>query len=372
LLHYLEQGRIEGITPQATVLQSMRASEWWILLSPMFAALYATAYQLKLSIASLWPQLLLALAAVVCLAGYVSLINDLTDREQDVASGKVNRQVNMPRGAVAMLFALCIAPGAVIASTWRHDSILLWLYLASWISFSLYSIPPFRFKARGVFGAVADTSGARLFPTMLLVVLVYRSAGRPVDRIWFATVALWVFCYGLRQTLFHQVVDLENDHDADVRTFAQRYGPVTVQRLVNRLLFPLELAALAGLLWLSTSYVSCAALIFYALLEVWRTRLSGVAPITILSPEGSTHLDINTRQVLFRFYELLLPMAFLTSSCLKHPWDGIILIAHLLIFARGPLHREVEAYMYSLEKFLYPPLPMFSRAGDSRSHKLTS
>jgi 4-hydroxybenzoate polyprenyltransferase len=362
LLHYLEHGRAEGKTPQATVMQSVRASEWWILLSPMFAALYATAYQLKLSILSLWPQLLLALAAIVSLAGYVSLINDLTDREQDVASGKVNHQVNMPRGVVTVLFALCIVPGALIAYVWRHDAILLWLYLAAWISFSLYSIPPFRLKVRGVFGAIADTSGARLFPTMLLVVLTYRSAGRPINPIWFASVAVWVFCYGLRQTLFHQVVDIENDHDADVRTFAQRHGPIVVQRSVNWLLFPLEVAAFAGMLWLSASFVAWSALVLYALLEWWRTRLSGVAPVTILSPEGSTHLDIHTRQVLFRFYELLLPLAFLIASCTEHPWDGIILLAHLLIFTRGPLRREVEAYMYALEKFLYPPLPMFSRS----------
>ena len=372
LLHYLEHGRAEGRTPRATVLQAVRATEWWILLSPMFAAFYATAFLLKLSILSLWPQLLLAMAAIVPGAAYVSLINDLTDRAQDLASGKLNRQLDMPRGLIALLFALCIAPGLVVAFYWRHDPVLLSLYLAAWLAFSLYSIPPFRLKVRGILGAIADTSGARLFPTMLLVVLVYRRAARPIDPIWFATVALWVFCYGLRQTLFHQVMDRDNDDEAGVTTFVQRHGIVAVQRLVNGLIFPLELAAIAGLLWQSASFVAWVFFLLYVLLECWRTRLSNMAPVIIVPSSGSSHLDIHTRQVLFRYYEVFLPLALLISSSLRHPWDVVILIAHGVIFSRDPIRRDVESYLHALERFYYPPQPIFSRTSGAVTRNLKS
>ena len=79
---------------RAKISQTIRTIDWWeYKLSPMFATIYATAFLSNLSIISLWPIFLLALVALVPGAAYVSVINDLTDLRDDLASGKSNRLV---------------------------------------------------------------------------------------------------------------------------------------------------------------------------------------------------------------------------------------------------------------------------------------
>src|SRR2546422_541586 len=111
-----------------------RAHEWWeFKLSPMLATAYATAFLLKISILSLWPMLLLALFAWAVCAAYVSVINDLTDLEDDLASGKVNRLVGKSRLFGAAVLACCIVPGAAVAVYWHDDPLLLAPSLACWV-----------------------------------------------------------------------------------------------------------------------------------------------------------------------------------------------------------------------------------------------
>ncbi|HEX7957960.1 MAG TPA: hypothetical protein VF508_13505, partial [Pyrinomonadaceae bacterium] len=169
------RGRGGGLT------RTVRAAEWWeFKFSPILATAYATAFLLNFSLASLWPALLLALAALVPGAAYVSVINDLTDIEDDLACGKPNRLVGRSRGFVAAVLACCVAPGVAFAFYWRGDPLLLSLYLAAWVAFTLYSLPPARLKVRGMAGLLADACGAHLFPTLLVAVLVFRWGGAPL------------------------------------------------------------------------------------------------------------------------------------------------------------------------------------------------
>src|SRR6185436_15915732 len=160
----------------------IRAGEWWeYKLAPIFAAFYATALTLRVPVISRWSAALTILLALVPGAAYVSVINDLTDRADDLAAGKPNRLAGRSRGLAALLVCVPVAAGLVFAVLWRHDVLLLPLYLAAWLAFSLYSLPPFRWKTRGILGVIADASGAHLFPTLVAVVLTYREAARPVD-----------------------------------------------------------------------------------------------------------------------------------------------------------------------------------------------
>ena len=63
----------------ASLWRAIRASEWWgYKLAPVLGTAYATAYVSKLSMISLWPVVLLTLAALAPCAAYVSVINDVT------------------------------------------------------------------------------------------------------------------------------------------------------------------------------------------------------------------------------------------------------------------------------------------------------
>jgi 4-hydroxybenzoate polyprenyltransferase len=234
----------------ASLLSSLRAGEWWeYKLVPILAMFYATSLTLDASLSRLWSSLLLLLLALVPGAVYVSVINDFTDRTEDLAAGKANRLVGRSSGAIFALLATPVALGLLFVILWRHDTLLLLLYVAAWLSFTLYSVRPFRLKTRGLVGVLADAAGAHLFPTLLAVALAFRMTGRPVDPLWMGTVAVWAFAYGLRGILWHQLKDIENDRAAGVRTFVQRHPIGAVEALAVFVIFPLELIGFTLLLW---------------------------------------------------------------------------------------------------------------------------
>jgi 4-hydroxybenzoate polyprenyltransferase len=304
----------------------IRAVEWWeFKLSPIFATVYATALLLNVSVASLWPLLLLALGALVPGAAYVSVINDLTDIEEDVASGKSNRLVGRSGAFVAVVLACCVLPGVAVAFYWRGDALLLSLYLAAWAAFTLYSVPPFRLKKRGALGLLADASGAHLFPTLVVVVLVFRwRAGAP-DAAWFAAVAVWSLSLGLRGNLWHQLGDRQNDERVGLRTFASRHKITLLQRVGNLFIFPSEVLAFAAMLWLVWSRACVVALVVYLLLECARRVIWGADVVIVVPKERSSIL-------MLEYYEVFFPVALLLASAAAHRWDALVLAAHLLLF----------------------------------------
>ncbi|HJP92407.1 MAG TPA: UbiA family prenyltransferase [Pyrinomonadaceae bacterium] len=305
-----------------------RATEWWeFKLSPILATAYATAFLLRLSIISLWPQLLLTLVALAACASYVSVINDLTDLEDDFASGKVNRLAGKSRAFIVAALTCPILLGTAIAIYWRSDQLLLSLYLASWIAFTLYSLPLIRLKNRGVFGLVADASGAHLFPTLLAVTIVYRSHLESLDLIWFALVGVWSLSFGLRGILWHQLSDLHNDEKIGLQTFARRHKITWLRSLGNFVIFPIELCAFALILWRVNSRVALAFLCYYALLTFLRKRFWDVNPVVVV-PKDRYHI------VMQEYYELFFPLALLLSSSGRYPLDAFVILPHLLLFPR--------------------------------------
>lgn len=318
--------------------QTIRALDWWEhKLSPLFATIYATAFLLNLSVASLWPLLLLALAALAPGAAYVSVINDLTDIEDDLASGKPNRLAGRSPAFVAAALACCILPGIAVALYWRQDPLLLSIYLAAWVSFSLYSLPPVRLKSRGAMGPLADASGAHLFPTLLVVCLVYRWGGFPLDPVWLAGVAAWSICFGLRGILWHQLSDLQNDEKIGLKTFVRHRTVTQLRWMGNRVIFPFEAAAFALILWRAGSLLALLFLGLYALLEwsrtaMWRTHL------VVMVPREPYRI------VMHEYYEVFYPLAFLLSSAARHPPDALIIAAHLLLFPRRAIQTLRDAF----------------------------
>lgn len=69
-----------------------RASEWWeYKLPPVLAIAYATAQRAESNLYQLAPRFCILLLGIVIGAAYVSIINDITDIKEDLASGKQNR-----------------------------------------------------------------------------------------------------------------------------------------------------------------------------------------------------------------------------------------------------------------------------------------
>lgn len=309
----------------------MRASEWWdYKLVPILSAFYATAVILRVPLLSIATTAVVILLAMIPGAAYVSVINDVTDRDEDVAAGKRNRMIGKSRATIALLVAVTAGFGVVFAWLWRDDPFLLTCYLAAWLAFSLYSLPPFRLKTRGILGVLCDASGAHLFPTTVAAILTFRAAHRAIDPRWLAAIATWSFAYGLRGILWHQLTDRDADRSAGVHTLAERHDPRLVARLGTWVAFPLELLAFAAMLWMLRSLWPLLFLVIYFFLT--RRRMSWwqmQAVIVVPKP----HYFI----VLHDYYDVFFPLALLVDAAVRHPLDAIVLAVHLLLFPARPL-----------------------------------
>jgi 4-hydroxybenzoate polyprenyltransferase len=311
---------------RSRLIEIVRAGEWWeYKLVPIFAVFYATALSVDMPVSALWRAALTVLIALVPGAAYVSVINDLTDREDDLAAGKRNRLANAPAWLGALLVLVTAGCGVVIAWLWRHDTLLLTMYLAAWLVYSLYSWPPFRFKTRGLLGVLCDASGSNLFPALVAVLLAYRGAGRPPNTAWLVAVGAWAFFNGIRGILWHQLTDLENDVRTNVRTFAMRHPPSTTIAIGTWIAFPLELVALAGVLWQIRSAWPAAFLAVYALIATRRLRRFHMNAV-VVQPKARYLI------VLHEYYDVYLPIAILVASALRHPRDFIVLALHGVLF----------------------------------------
>lgn len=306
-----------------------RASEWWeYKLLPALAVGYAVSLALG---ADPWRGLAglgWTLLALVPGAVFVSLLNDWTDRSDDAAAGKPNRQAGRdPRLALALI-ALCLAAGLALGWTWRGDPLLLASYAAGWIAYTLYSLPPFRFKTRGAAGVLCDAIGANLVPALLAAQLTARALGAPLPPALLAAVAVWSLMFGLRGILWHQIGDLEADRRAGAPTFVARHGAAAAEAWTRRLVFPLELAGLAALVALSGLPVWLAAgagLMLYAGLIHERIDRFDMT-VTLVRPHPRGCLALH------EYYDVFLPLALLVAGLWREPLVLVVLAAHLVLF----------------------------------------
>ena len=319
------------------IFRTVRANEWWeFKLGPVLAIMYASAFLLRVSIVSLLPLVLIVLVALAACAAYVSVVNDFTDRADDMASGKTNRLVGKSSAFIATVTAFCILSGLAVAFYWRHDRLLLLLYSASWVAFTLYSLPPIRLKERSSLGVLADACGAHLFPTLLAVAAVYRWTQQPFDLIWLVAIGAWSFSFGLRGILWHQLSDISYDESINLRTFVRAHRTASLQRLGNFIIFPVELAAVAVMLLHTRCVVAVTLLGFYAVLNFLRGRLYG-SNFCIVEPKPKFH-----HIVMHEYYEVFFPLAYILASSNQHPVDAFVLVVHGLLFPKRWKNTAIE------------------------------
>jgi 1,4-dihydroxy-2-naphthoate octaprenyltransferase len=313
---------------RARLSEVARASEWWeYKLVPLFAMFYATALAAGAPLHTLGWAALTLMAAIVPGAAYVSIVNDLTDRHEDEAAGKANRLAGRSGGAIALLLAVPIGIGLFFCWQWRDDPLLLLPYLGAWTAFTLYSVPPFRLKARGVAGVLADASGAHLFPTLVAVALVIRAAEAEANAVWLAASSLWALSYGLRGIIWHQLLDDDADRLAAVSTFVQRGGRRSIVLLARWIIFPIELCAFSILLSQMPSWLPILFLAAYGLLVKRKLRVFKMQAV-IVEPKPRYLI------VLHEYYDLFLPLALLLACAWRWPWDAVALVLHFLLFPR--------------------------------------
>lgn len=237
-----------GRTPYRFIRATFRTQLWW---APKVLPAFGTALLAALlADAEPGPSLTRLAALLISAAGIAGashLINDWADIEADALAGKPNLAATIPPlGRAALLlgaFVVGICPWLVV----RPGTPAAALIGALVVLPVLYSAPPLRLKARGLGGVIADAADAHVVPS-LLTFFVMVGAGT-ATRSWtigLVAVGLWSTGVGVRAILHHQVLDLVNDREAHVSTYATRWGPGGAQRLGDGA-FALELVGLAGI-----------------------------------------------------------------------------------------------------------------------------
>lgn len=311
------------------IFKIIRSSEWWeYKLPPLLAIGYATVINYE-NIYKAIPSILFLIAAIIAGAIYVSIINDVTDMKEDLAGGKYNRISKLePRARWIILFA-SVLPAFLFMYLLSDDVLSLIIYILAWVSFSLYSIPPFRFKKRGLWGVLADACGAHFFPSLLFVSGMVHLMNIEMSWIWFTSVGVWSFFYGIRGILWHQFFDRDNDLKIALKTYAVTQDPDTFKKHATWIMC-MECAALAVMLWYISKPLPFVALLFYLVFMLGFYKKLGMQIIIIIPPKNhSYHIAMS------RYYDVLLPLSLLFTSALIHPYVWIILIVHIILFPRN-------------------------------------
>lgn len=309
------------------ILKIARSADWWeYKIPPLLAIGYATILLSDVSIFSVALKLLLLLAALMVGAVYVSVINDITDIEEDLASGKTNRIAKIPSRFRWLLPALCLLAGLGFTYTFLEDKLTVFLYLMAWISFSLYSIPPVRLKKRAGWGLLADACGAHLFTSLFMVAGVSYFTNQNINWVWFASVGIWSLAYGLRGILWHQFSDRENDINSGINTFATRVNPKNFNKKAIALV-TIEIVAFASMLITNFHVLNIVFLLVYLVMIFDRERKFSMKIVTVISPKDQPY------QILMgEFYQVFFPLALLISAAIVDPMIWIILVLHVMLF----------------------------------------
>jgi UbiA prenyltransferase family len=307
-----------------TLLDLIRADEWWQhKLVPTLSAFYATALVLRVGVHTLWAGALTLSLAIATAAIFASAINELTDRNDDAAAGKRNRAAERPR-SVAALLGVSVSAAFVLTWLWRDDLLLVSCYAAIFVAFALYSTPPFRLKKRGFAGVLCDAAGEQMLPSLVAVFAACRSAHRAAGDAWLVSVGIWALAFGLRGIVWHQLTDVENDRAAGTATFARR-SPRRAAWVGAFLVFPLELSALAAMLWQIRSPWPEAFLVAYALYAIGSVR-RGQTSAVIVAPKSRGFI------VLHEFYTELFPVALLVAASVRDRRDLVVMAVHVVLF----------------------------------------
>jgi len=268
---------------------------------------------------------LLSMCISVGVAGVGYLSNDVGDSERDRAIGKPNVQQGLSTTNLLLLYALFLSM-ALLPWLWlpftRYSAGLITLEL---VLFFAYSFKPFRLKERGVPGLVADALYAHALPALLAAYTFCLFAFQSVKShmLFVASLCVWQFLLGLRNILFHQLQDAENDARSGTNTFVVRKGVQASEALVRLLLFA-EVVAFA---------VFVAALASYNLL-VLPAVLATFGWIYFHEKNGlATH---GYRKLAYVFlddvYVKWLPVITLALLCLTNTTYASLFLLHFVAF----------------------------------------
>jgi 1,4-dihydroxy-2-naphthoate octaprenyltransferase len=240
---------------------------------------------------------MMGLMTLFCmLACFGHIANSYSDLAIDKAAGKENALALLPGGAAGGLVAaagISGLAGSFILYGGRWDMIILWCVAFAMAMF--YSLPPVRLKERGSLGLFAAAIAQRTLPAVIVF-----QAMKAWDRTAAAMCILGTLI-GLRAILWHQLLDKETDRVSGVRTFVVNRGDGPARRLMQSVIFPMEMVALAAVIAGMTRKFPLMA-VAGASLAIWDL---GTA---LLHRRHHPHFAREFSAMVTKFYEVVFPL----------------------------------------------------------------
>jgi len=348
--------------PQIAVLflDKLRLSKPWKYKAPFLISIpYFMVWLGNMSPHDTAWSILMSCITIFGIAGFGYFINDWMDREEDQKAGKFNVLLGMHSAAVAgllvMFLALAVLPWVFY---FPKNAWTLSLLGAELLLFILYSVPPFRFKERGILGVLCDALYAHAVPAILAAVTFYElaEADHPHWILYLVVLGGWQFLLGLRNILLHMRGDLEKDIGTGTRTLAVKWGRDKLNFWLKTIVFPLELLGMLGFYalmcfwwpWWVIMAVYLPCFLWYQMQYIHQVAL----------PKGFTRritLWVDDPVVLW------FPLMVLGNLAVRDPWMWILIGVHLVLF-RNALVESVKAWRgwvgTQRMKFLWGILPL--------------
>jgi 4-hydroxybenzoate polyprenyltransferase len=280
------------------MLAAVRWREWYASKVPFaWTACAVAAASSPLGAHAILRRSALIIIFTCCCGAFGHLVNDLADRVADSAVGKRRELSDRDPRGIALLAGGCVAGavGALILTDGGWATIIAGT--ATVLSAALYSVPPVQLKRRGAAGVWSAAAAQRTLP----VLTAFAAVSSVSSQAWaFAAVAQLA---GLRAMLVHQIADAGADRRTHTPTYVVRAGEPRASRLLGRLVFPLELAAVLLAVWLEARTAPGAWLILAV------GMLAAVAWAAVWpSPRDAFALQDSERQPLTDLYLLVWPL----------------------------------------------------------------
>ncbi|MDT0690317.1 UbiA family prenyltransferase [Salegentibacter sp. F188] len=259
---------------------------------------------------------------------FVSILNDITDIKMDTLAGKSNGMKNFSKTQRGIFLILPLLATFIFLWFMKAAPIAMISYFLCILSFTLYSVKPFRLKERGIWGIFADALGSQVFTTLYATFLILENSNVNIPTVEIILITLWSACFGIRGILWHQFHDLENDIKSGIPTIAQSFSSRKTA-ITGFLIMATEIIALAGIILISGQYWCFVALLLYFSYIVDRR----IRFYTEIIPFKYTRKDYCI--FMNECYQIFLPVILLILLSFFEPLYGILLLAHLFLFPIG-------------------------------------
>ena len=314
------------------IFTMIRANDWWeFKFPPMLAVGYMIILNTHRNIVDKSSLLIVALIAIIIGAIYVSLINDATDVDEDAKAGKRNQMAAYSTvQQIALILLPLVGAGVIVFYFLRPFTVPNIFYFGSYLCFTLYSVPPFRFKKRGLSGIIVDALGSQVFPTLFIALLCYQSIGEEI-KIWsLIFMGIWLFCFGVRGILWHQLADKENDKISGLKTVVQNFSDAQLSKLGIGIV-TIEIIAFVAYILFNQLYLVIPGLVVYFIYNRLLLKKFYVVQIYI-NPNVPQY-----RIFLFEYYQVFFPVSILIIGAFYNPINTIVLLLHLFLFPSNTL-----------------------------------